>query len=66
VEINAYADGLPMRRWEKEMIRELDDISRGVWMKQKTGDKEPSLVSLKDTAAVNALFDRFEAKKNRS
>lgn len=53
-----------MRRWEKEMIREIDDISRGVWMKQKTGDKEPSLVSLKDSKAVDALFGRFEAKKN--
>jgi len=56
---------VPMRFWEKELVRELDDIARGIWMGAKTGDKGPKLVSLKDGAGVNALFGRLEAKKNR-
>lgn len=66
-EINSYADaipGRPMRFWEKEMIRELDDIARGVWMNAKTGDKGPKMVSLKDSDGVDAVMRKLEAKKH--
>lgn len=52
-----------MRRWEKEMICELDDIALGIWRKTKTGDKEPNLIPATDSAGLKAMFDRLAAQQ---
>lgn len=63
VEINAYADGLPMRRWEKEMIAELDDIAIGIWRKEKTGDKGPTMIPATDSEGLREMFERLAARQ---
>jgi hypothetical protein len=65
-QIEAFAAGLglPMRPWEKSAIMQLDDIAMGVWLKTKTGDKEPNMVDASDAEGVKALFSRLAASKN--
>lgn len=60
-EINAYADGLSMRRWEKDTIAELDDIAIGIWRKTKTGDKG-TMMPATDSAGIKAMFELMAAK----
>jgi hypothetical protein len=62
-EVNAFADAmmLPMRAWEKAMIRELDDIARAIWMKKKTGDKG-TLMPATDSAGIKAFFEKMAAE----
>lgn len=50
-----------MRRWEKEMIRELDDIAIGIWRKTKTGDKV-TMMPATDSAGIKAMFELIAAK----
>jgi hypothetical protein len=52
-----------MRRWEKEMICELDDIALSIWRKTKTGDKEPRLIPASDGEGLRAMFERLAAQK---
>lgn len=52
-----------MRRWEREMIAELDDIALSIWRKPKSGDKGANMIPASDSGALRAMFERLAAQQ---
>lgn len=54
-----------MRAWEKRMIRDLDDIARAIWNKANSGDKEPDLIPMTDSAGLKAMLEGVAARSGQ-
>lgn len=50
--------GLTIRPWEKELIRDIDDIARQIWIKKINSKERTPLneIDISDTAKIGAFL----------
>jgi hypothetical protein len=64
VEIQAFseAQGLLIRPWEKQLLRDIDDIAIDIWSKKKTIREPTNEVDVGDSAGVGSFLRGLAAK----